>query len=162
MAPLRRRGPVQRAPVGRPHQFGPAAVKLAVVALAERGVAGPAAEGRVECLAPQAHLVVDRHLAGHDAAAGLGAFLPVVHVVLLERAGRAETAHPRQAERLLDLARRRLVDEYPGPHLGLLRAARLPQAERARSAAQQREIREYRADDRVGPVDAGSEAAVDL
>src|SRR4030095_9520053 len=106
----------QLAPICRRHHLGPAPVKLPVVALAETGITRPGAERRIKALAAEPHLVVDRHAARCDAAAGLGAFLPIVHVVLLEGAGRAETAHAGEPERLLDLARRRLVDEYPRPH----------------------------------------------
>src|SRR5437763_15529561 len=73
----------------RRHQLGPAAVERAVIALAEARIAGPGAEPFVEALAAQAHLRVERHPAGDDAATGLRAFLPIVHVVLLEGAGRA-------------------------------------------------------------------------
>src|SRR4029077_6268471 len=87
---------------------------------------------------------------------------PIVHVVLLEGAGRAETAHAGETERLPDLAGRRLVDEYPRPHLGLAGAARLPNAEGPRGAAQQREIREDGGDDRVDQRGARPEPPVDL
>src|ERR1700724_2169549 len=73
----------------------PAAVKLAGVALAEAVIPRPGAERRIEACAAEPHLVVDRHAARCDAAAGLGALLPIVHVVLLEGAGRTETAHAR-------------------------------------------------------------------
>src|SRR5438067_12550261 len=98
--------------VGR-EQLRPAPVELAMVALADAPVAGPGVEAGVEPLMPHAHLRVDRHAPRHDAAAGLGAFLPIVHVVLFESAGRAEAAHPGETDRLLDLGRRRLVDEHP-------------------------------------------------
>src|SRR5712671_2480671 len=132
-------------------QSRPAAIELAMVALADAVVAGPGVEAFVKALVPHAHLRVDRHASCHDAAAGLGAFLPIVHVVLLERAGGAEAAHAGMPDRLLDLRRCRLVDKDPGPHLGLVRPARLPDAEGARGRAQQREVWEHRADDRVDP-----------
>src|SRR4051812_33113640 len=147
----------QLAPVFGRHHLGPGPIKLAVVALAETGIARPGAERRIEALAAEPHLVVDRHAARRDPTAGLGAFLPIIHVVLLEGAGRAETAYAGEAERLFDLARGRLVDEYPGPHLGPAGAARLPNPEGPRGAPQQREIREYGGDDRVDQPDARPE-----
>src|SRR4051794_14904301 len=136
----------QLAPVFGRHYLGPAPVKLPVVAFAETGIARPGAERRIEALTTEPHLVVDRHAARRDPAAGLGAFLPIVHIVLLEGAGRAETAYAGQAERLLDVARGRLVDEYPRPHFGPAGPARLPNSKGPRGAAQQREIREYGGD----------------
>src|SRR5271166_2296807 len=76
------------------HQLSPAAVELAVVALAHAKVAGPGVEALVEALVPQAHLRVHRHAPRDDAAAGAGAFLPIVHIVLLEGAGRATRPAP--------------------------------------------------------------------
>src|SRR5271169_709824 len=100
----RRPGPA----VGR-HQLRPAAIELSVVALAHAEIAGPAFEIFVEALVPQTHLRVHGHAPRDDATAGAGAFLPIVHVVLLEGAGRAEPADPGQAHRLLDLGRCRPV-----------------------------------------------------
>src|SRR6202035_1758059 len=85
-------------PAVGPHQLRPAAIELAVVALAHAEVAGPAFEIFVEALVPQTHLRVDGHAPRDDAAAGAGTFLPIVHVVLLEGAGRAETPHPAQPD----------------------------------------------------------------
>src|SRR6266404_3877584 len=152
----------QLAPVFRRHDFSPAPIELPVIALAETGIARPGAERRIEALATEPHLVVDRHAARRNTTAGLGAFLPVVHVVLLEGAGRAEAAHAGEAERLFDVARSRLVDEYPRPHFGPAGAARLPNAEGPGGAAQQREIREYGGDDRVDQPGARPEPAIDL
>src|SRR4029077_1738147 len=90
----------QFAPVCRCHRLGPAPVKLPVVALAETGIARPGAKRRIEALVAEPHLVVDRHATRRDATAGLGAFLPIVHVVLLEGARRAETAYAGEPERL--------------------------------------------------------------
>src|SRR5712671_2013112 len=118
-------------------QLRPAAIELAMVALADAMVAGPGVEARVEVFVTHAHLRVDRHVTCHDPAAGLGAFLPIVHIVLLEGAGRAEAAYPGEADRLLDLGWRGLVDKDPGPHLGLVRSARLPHPEGPRGRAQQ-------------------------
>src|SRR5215475_1989736 len=120
------------APARGVHQFRPAAVKLPMIALAEAGIARPGAERGIEALMPEPHLIVDRHAPRHDAAAGLRAFLPIVHVVLLEGSGRAEAAHPRQPERVLHFRRRGLVDEHPRPDLGLIRAARMPHAQSSR------------------------------
>src|SRR5262245_27456952 len=116
----------QVAPAGSVHQLRPAAVERPMVALAEAGIADRGAEGGIEALVPEPHLVVDRHAPGHDAAAGLRAFLPIIHIVLLEGSGGAETAHPRQPERLLYFRRRGFVDKHPRPDLGLLRTARMP------------------------------------
>src|SRR5437588_522161 len=82
------------------HQLRPAAVELTVIALAHAEIAGPGLEAFVEALMPQTHLRVHRHATRNHAAAGAGAFLPIVHVILLEGAGRTETAHPGQADRL--------------------------------------------------------------
>src|SRR5258708_666515 len=99
----------------RCHQLSPAAVEAAVGPLAVAVVAGDRAEIRVEAFAPGAHLVVERLPARHDAAAGLGAALPIVHVVLLEGAARAENAGAGQTDRLLDLRWGGLVGIDPGP-----------------------------------------------
>src|SRR5437879_4556743 len=106
MGSLRMSGPAslpipQVAPARGVHQLRPAAVKLPVVALAEAGIAGTGAEGGIEVLVPEPHLIVDRQAPRHDAAAGLRAFLPIVHVVLLESSGRAEAAHSGQPECVL-------------------------------------------------------------
>src|SRR5215469_1018053 len=85
---------VHPAPVRRCHDLGPATIERAVVRFAETGLAGNSAKCRIEALVPHPHLVVDRHLPCHDTTAGQGALLPVVHVVLLERARRAESADP--------------------------------------------------------------------
>src|SRR6516164_8857905 len=111
-----------------PHQLRPAAVELAVVALAHAEIAGPALEVLVEALVPQTHLRVHGQAPRDDAAAGAGAFLPIVHIVLLEGAGWAEAPHPAQPHSLLDVRRGRLIDVDPRPHLGLIRAARVPDA----------------------------------
>src|ERR1700730_12825857 len=102
------------------HQLCPAPVEPAVVAFAVAVVAGHGAERRVIVLVAEPHLVGDRIAPGDDAAAGQGAALPVVHVVLLEGAGRAEHPDAGQPDGLLDLGRRRLVDKATGPDLGLV------------------------------------------
>src|SRR5216683_3780567 len=160
MAGLPRRAVRQFGPALCRDQLRPAPVELAMVALAHAKLAGPAAELRVKALVPEAHLRVERHLPGHDAATGAGAFLPIVHVVLLEGAGRAEASHPGQPDRVLDVSRGGLVDEHPRPDLGLVGAARVPDAEGPRGGAQQREVREDGADDRINEARAGAEAVL--
>src|SRR5580765_3030081 len=81
---LPRRATRQLGPVRRRHQLRPAPIETPVVALAHAKLAGPGPELRIEPLVTEAHLRVERHAARHHAAAGLGAFLPIVHVVLLE------------------------------------------------------------------------------
>src|SRR6516162_11696810 len=76
------------------HQLRPAAIELAMIALAHAEIAGPGVETLVKALVPQTHLRVNRHAPRHHPATSAGAFLPIVHVVLLEGAGRAEAAHP--------------------------------------------------------------------
>src|SRR5260370_14491680 len=102
----------------RRHQFGPAAVETAMVAFAVAVVAGNGPVFRVEVLAATAHLVVQRLPAGDHTPAGLGAALPVVHVVLLERAAGAEDAGARQADRFLDFRRGGPVRLNPEPSFG--------------------------------------------
>src|SRR6516225_9961581 len=137
------------SPAVTSHQLGPAAVELPMIAFAKAGIAGPGAERRIEALVPEPHLIVYRQTPRGNATTGLGAFLPVVHVVLLKGAGRAEAANAGEAERLLDDGGPGLVDKHIRPDFGLVGAARLPHPERARGAAQQREIRKDCADDRV-------------
>src|SRR5438105_1164914 len=152
----------QIAPVRGVDQLRPAAVELPMVALAEAGIAGPGAEGGVEAFMTEPHLVVDRHAPRHDAPAGLRAFLPIVHVVLFEGSGWAEAAYPGQPKCLLHFWRRGLVDEHPRPDLGLPRAARMPDAQRARGPPQQREVREHGAHDRVDQGRARPQPLIDL
>src|SRR6516164_9746156 len=75
------------------HQLRPASIELAMVALAHAEIAGPGLELPVEAVMPQTHLRVYRHSSRDHPAAGAGAFLPIVHIVLLESAGRAEAPH---------------------------------------------------------------------
>src|SRR6516162_6135242 len=95
------------------HQLRPAPVELTVVALAHAEVAGPGVETLVKALVSQTHLRVNRHAPRDDAATSAGAFLPIVHVVLLESAGRAEAAHAGQPHRFLDVRRCGLIDIDP-------------------------------------------------
>src|SRR5947207_6632848 len=110
----------QIGPALRRDQLCPAAIELAMVALAHPIFAGPAAEFRVKALVTEPHLGVERHLPRHHAAAGAGAFLPIVHVVLFEGTRGAEAPHPGDPDRLLDMRRGGLVDEHPRPDFGLV------------------------------------------
>src|SRR5262245_46259100 len=92
-------------PAWRLHQLRPARVKLAMIALAHAEIAGPGLEAFVETLMPQTHLRIHGHATRDYAAAGAGAFLPIVHVILLKCAGRAEPADTGQADRFLDMRR---------------------------------------------------------
>src|SRR5215469_12766188 len=150
------------SPAVGPHQLGPAAVELAMITFAHAEIAGPGIEVRIEAFVPQTHLRVHGHAPRDHTAAGAGALLPVVHIVLLESAGGAEAPHTGQSHRFLDVRRRRFVDVDPRPHLGLVRTARVPDAECAGGGAEHRKIREGRADDRVDPTRAGPETLLDL
>src|SRR6266566_7591493 len=99
MAGLLSRAVRQFGPVLGRDQLGPAPVELAVVALAHAILAGNAAELWIKALVPEPHLRVERHLPRHHAATGAGAFLPIVHVVLLEGARRTEAPHPGEPDR---------------------------------------------------------------
>src|SRR5439155_26210283 len=144
------------------HQLRPAPVELAMIALAHAEIAGPGFEAFVEPLMPQTHLRVHGHATRDHAAAGAGALLPIVHVVLLECAGRAETANTGKADRFLDMRWGGLVGVDPGPHLGLVGAARMPDAEGERGGAEHREIGKGCADDRVDATRPGSQALIDF
>src|ERR1700730_6508229 len=109
---------------------------MAMVVLAHAGFASPGAECRIEAVVPEPHLRVEWHAARHDAATGTGTFLPIVHVVLLKRSRRAESAHPGQADLFFDVGRCGFVDKYPRPYFGLVRPTRVPDPEGARSRAQ--------------------------
>src|SRR6516164_11759879 len=61
-----------------------------MVALAHAEIAGPGIEVRIEALMSEPHLRVQESSPRHRSATGAGAFLPVVHVVLLQAAGRAD------------------------------------------------------------------------
>src|SRR5271166_4022727 len=135
-----------RPAVGR-HQLRPAPVEPTMVAFAVAVVAGQRSQILVEALVPEAHFVTEGIAAGHHTATGLGAALPVVHIVLLEGAGRAEGPQAGQPDRLLDLRRGGLVGVNPGPHLGFVGAAGMPDAQCPRAGAQHREVWEDRADD---------------
>ena len=93
------------------HEFGPATVEVALAYFAYGKITGPSSQVFVEPLPAHAHLIVQVQPAGNYSAAGLGAGLPVVHVVLLKVARRAEAAHRGQAQRVLDLLGCSLVHE---------------------------------------------------
>src|SRR5712691_3980126 len=137
MSRLPRRAVRQVGPPRRCYQLTPSPIELPVVAFAVTILAGPTAERGIEAVVPQPHLRVERHAPRHHATARAGAFLPIVHVVLLEGARRAEAAHSGQADRLLDVIWRCLVDEHPRPDLGPAGTARMPDAEGSRGRAQQ-------------------------
>src|SRR5262249_54156197 len=70
-----------RPALGR-HELGPALVKVPMVALADAEVTGPGPEVLVEAFVASSHRIVQLLASGHHPPAGLGALLPVVHVVL--------------------------------------------------------------------------------
>src|SRR6516162_9127877 len=144
------------------HQLRPAAIELAVVALAHAEITGPSVEALVETLMSQPHLGVDRKLPRHHTPTGLRTLLPVVHIVLLECAGWAEAPDTRQPYRFLDVGWRRLIGIDPRPHCGPFGTPRLPHPEGARGRPQHREIREHRADDRVDHTRSGAQTLLDL
>src|ERR1700752_3085473 len=118
------------------HQLGPESVELAMVALAHAKITGPGPQLLVEPLVPQPHLRIQESAPRHDAPAGSGALLPIVHVVLLERARRAETAAPREPDRFPDMRWRRFICKDPRPDLGFIGPPRMPNSERPRGSAQ--------------------------
>src|SRR4029077_4458433 len=130
----------------RRHELRPAPVKLAMVALAHLEVTGPSLEPVVEPPVPQSYLRVQDGPSRNHAATSARALLPIVHVVLLECAGRAEAPDAGQSDRFLDIWRRRFVGVNPRPDLCLFGPPWMPDAECARRDAQHREIREHRAD----------------
>src|SRR5436190_13797017 len=113
------------------HQLGPAAIEPAMVAFAVAIIARPGVQRLVEALATEAHLVIQILAPGDRTAGGLGAALPIVHIVLLEGARWTEHPNPGHPDRLLDMRRRRFVGIAPRPDLGLVRAARVPDPEGA-------------------------------
>src|SRR5262249_11918098 len=95
------------------HQLGPAAIELAMVALAHAEIAGPGFEVLIEPLVAKPHLSVDLHSPRHHATARACAFLPVVHIVLFEGAGWAEAPYAGEPHRFLDMRWCCLVDVDP-------------------------------------------------
>src|SRR5690348_10287295 len=112
-------------------------------------VTGPSLQLFVEMLVPETHLVTEKTAPGYHTSAGLRAALPIVHVVLLKRAGRTESPHAGQADRFLDRRGRCLVGKDPTPNFGLFGSPRMPNTKCARNRAKHREIWEERADDRL-------------
>src|ERR1700722_6215382 len=137
-------------------------VELTVIALAHAEIADPSLEAVVKALVTEPHLLVERDPPRHGSAASERAFLPIVHVVLLKRAGWTEAADARQPDRLLDVRRRRLVDIDPRPYLGLVGAARMPDSEGAGGCPKHGEIGKHRPDDRVDQPRTGAETCLDF
>src|SRR4051794_1914288 len=109
-----------------------------MIAFAVAVVAGPGAEPLVKMLVAEAHLVAEEIAPCHDAARGLRAALPIVHVVLLKGAGRPEHPHTGEPDGFLDLRRGGLVGEDPGPDLGLVGPPRVPHTKGPRCRAEHR------------------------
>src|SRR5207237_10554024 len=120
-------------------------------------LAGEVVEVLVAALVTTPHLIVERNAPRDDAAAGAPAFLPIVHVALLEGSRRAEAAHAGHPDRLLDVRRGGLIGKDPGPDLRLVGPTRMPHAEAARGRAQHREVREHRADNGIDQLFPGAE-----
>src|SRR5215471_21209040 len=97
-----------------------------------------------------------------DASAGLGAALPIVHIVLLKGAARSEDPGSGEADRLLDLGRRGPVRIDEGPAFGLVGTTRVPDAQRARGRPQDRQVRKHRSGDRIAAVNAWPQALLQL
>src|SRR5271155_345707 len=122
------------------HQLRPAPIEPTMVAFAVAVVAGDGAEIRLKPLASEPHRVVQRMAPRDDASAGLGAALPIVHVVLLKRAARSEHPGPGEADRLLDLGWRRPVRINEGPAFGLVGTTRVPDSQRTRGRPKDRQV----------------------
>src|SRR5215469_12648594 len=88
-----------RPTIGR-HQLCPAPIEASMVDFTVTVVTGPSLQLFVESLVPETHLVTEKTAPGYHTSAGLRAALPIVHVVLLERAGRTEAPHASQSDRL--------------------------------------------------------------
>src|SRR5258708_13908895 len=97
-----------------------------MVALAHAKLTSPTLEPLVEPLVPQSHLRVQHGPPRHHAATGARALLPIVHVVLLEGAGRAEAPDAGQSDRFLDMWRRRFVGLNPRPNPCLFSPSPVP------------------------------------
>src|SRR6266851_4811482 len=144
------------------HELRPALVELPMVALAKAVVAGPGLEVLVVALMAQPHLHIQRIAPGDDPAAGAGTLLPVVHVILLKGARRAEAPHPSQPHGLLDLGRGRFIHIDPGPELDLVGSPWVPDAERARGRAEERKVGKHRADDGINHTVSETQARLHL
>src|SRR5262245_8569428 len=121
------------------HEVGPAPVEPPGGLLTEDVVGAPGEVAEVGAGVPEAHPGVERVAARDAAAKDLLDLVPVLAVVLLEEARRAEGPQDVDAERLLDLRRRRCRNRSPRPDLDLAGPAWLPHAHGA-----VREIREVR------------------
>src|SRR5262249_58562235 len=133
-----------------------------MVAFAVAVVAGDCAKIRLKPLAPEAHRVIQRLAPRDDASAGLSAALPIVHIVLLKRAAGSEHPGSGEADRLLDLGRRRPVRIDEGPAFGLVGTTRVPDAQRARGRPQDRQVRKDCGGDRGAAVHARPPALLPL
>ena len=98
---------------------------------------------------PQPHLVVQHLAAGNGAAAGLGAFLPVVHIILLKSSRRTEPANGGEPDLLFHLRRRGPVGESPRPDLDLARPFGVPDAKGAGAAPHDGKVGKDSANNRV-------------
>src|SRR5215831_681914 len=125
-------------------------------------VSGPSPDVLVEAFVSSSHRIVQLVAPGHHPPAGLGALLPVVHVVLFEGACGAETPQTGQAEGFLHRHRGRLVDVDPGPDFYLVRVLWVPDPEGVGRGAEEGEVREQRADDGVDQATTGSETPRNL
>src|SRR6516165_10787398 len=123
-------------PTAGRHQLRPATVEPPMVTFAVAIVTGDGAEIRLKALMPESHRIVQRMAPRDDATTSLGAALPIVHVVLLERAARSEHPGSDETDRLLDLGWRRLVRVNEGPAFGLVGTTRVPNAQGSRRRPQ--------------------------
>src|SRR6267154_1838901 len=140
------------------HELRPAPVEPPVVAFAVAIIARPSPQIFVEMLVSEAHLVTEEIAPGHHPSPGLGAALPIVHVVLLEGARWAEHPDTGQPNGFLDRGRGGFVGKDPRPDFGLVGSPRVPDPEGARGGPQHREIREESADDRLDKPQTWAEA----
>src|SRR5262245_18459181 len=111
-----------------------------MVVLTDTKCAGPGLQGWIKLVMPKAHLRIQGQAPGHHPAAGLGALLPIVHVVLLEGTRRAKTADAGQAQGLFDLGRSGFVSVDPRRDDNLVGSMRVPDAEGAGSGTEHREV----------------------
>src|SRR6516162_1766616 len=137
------------APSGRPPSAAPSVCRIARGCSRSCGNRWPRHRGLERGVRARAPSACSRMLPRHRSPTGPGAFLPVVHLVLLETAGRAEPPNTGQPDRLLDVRRGGLVDVDPRPDLGLVATARMPDAKGARAGAEQGEVGKQGADDRA-------------
>src|SRR5258708_17877643 len=103
-----------------------------MVALAHAKLTSPTLEPLIEPLVPQSHLRVQHEPPRHHAATSARALLPIVHLVRLESAARAEPADAGQSDRFLYMSRCPLVGVNQRPDLGFFGSPRMPDASCAR------------------------------